>query len=112
MRVRCTGFRRAAHCTSTPRSLTVSSSEGRLRPRQERFTDCRATLPLTTTLVFLAFKTMPAVVMAWRTSLKAKRRVLPQFLPVAYKTKSSTYLRTETSRMLACPSTRERKQGL
>eukprot|EP00971_Amphidinium_carterae_P079171 1566496-Amphidinium_carterae.1 len=32
--VRCTGFRRAAHCTSTPRSRTVSSRAGRFRPRQ------------------------------------------------------------------------------
>eukprot|EP00971_Amphidinium_carterae_P200559 3979905-Amphidinium_carterae.1 len=50
MRVRCTGLRRAAHCTSTPKSLTVSSSEGRLRPTQERFTDWRATRPFATTL--------------------------------------------------------------
>eukprot|EP00971_Amphidinium_carterae_P148309 2939692-Amphidinium_carterae.1 len=27
--VRCTGFLRAAHCTSTPRSRTVSSKAGR-----------------------------------------------------------------------------------
>eukprot|EP00971_Amphidinium_carterae_P243431 4833756-Amphidinium_carterae.1 len=54
---------------------------------------------------------MPEVAMAWRTSLKAKRSVLPQCFPVAYSTKSSTYLRTHTSRMLACPSTRERKQS-
>eukprot|EP00971_Amphidinium_carterae_P258442 5129534-Amphidinium_carterae.1 len=71
--VRCTGFRRAAHCTSTPKSRTVSSRAGRLRPRQERFTDCRATRPLTTILVFLALSTMPAAVMALRTSLKACR---------------------------------------
>eukprot|EP00971_Amphidinium_carterae_P124557 2467401-Amphidinium_carterae.1 len=54
---------------------------------------------------------MPELVMACLTSLKAKRSVLPLFLPVAYRTKSSTYLRTHTSRMLACPSTRERKQS-
>eukprot|EP00971_Amphidinium_carterae_P323207 6423134-Amphidinium_carterae.2 len=81
-RVRCTGLRRAAHCTSTPKSRTVSSSAGRLRPRQERFTDWRATLPLTTTLVFFAFNTMPARVMASRTSLKACRSVLPHCWPV------------------------------
>eukprot|EP00971_Amphidinium_carterae_P339718 6477687-Amphidinium_carterae.1 len=50
MRVRCTGLRLAAHCTSTPKSRTVSSSEGKLRPTQERFTDWRATRPLATTL--------------------------------------------------------------
>eukprot|EP00971_Amphidinium_carterae_P267313 5302520-Amphidinium_carterae.1 len=80
--VRCTGLRRAAHCTSTPRSLTVSSKAGRFRPRQERFTDWRATLPLTTTLVFFALSTMPAAVMAPRTSLKACSSVLPHCCPV------------------------------
>eukprot|EP00971_Amphidinium_carterae_P188540 3742407-Amphidinium_carterae.1 len=54
---------------------------------------------------------MPASVMAPRTSLKACSSVLPQCCPVEYKTKSSTYLRKTICRMLASPSTFDKKQS-